>query len=124
MEQKNNIQDRLNTLTQMKQMAHEANGYLKAGELDAIGQLLDEAWFLKKQLASGISNGTIDELYQTARQAGAIGGKITGAGGGGFLLLYCPCERQEAVRQALSSLRELPFNLELDGSKVIFHYRR
>jgi D-glycero-alpha-D-manno-heptose-7-phosphate kinase len=78
---------------------------------------------LKKQLASKVSNVTIDAIYEAARKAGAIGGKITGAGGGGFLLLYCPYEKREAVRDALSSLVELPFQLEPDGSKVIFNYR-
>jgi len=75
-------------------------------------------------LADQISNGVIDSMYQIARQAGAIGGKITGAGGGGFLLLYCPHEKQDAVRAALHELQELPFQLEPDGSKVIFNYRR
>jgi D-glycero-alpha-D-manno-heptose-7-phosphate kinase len=66
----------------------------------------------------------IDELYGVARQAGALGGKITGAGGGGYLLLYCPRDKQDNVRTALSSLLELPFHLARDGSKVIFNYRR
>jgi D-glycero-alpha-D-manno-heptose-7-phosphate kinase len=63
----------------------------------------------------------LDDLYAAARKAGAIGGKISGAGGGGFLLLYCPPRYQDEVRQALRSLRELPFRLDPDGSKVIFH---
>jgi D-glycero-alpha-D-manno-heptose-7-phosphate kinase len=63
-------------------------------------------------------------MYAAARRAGAIGGKIAGAGGGGFLLLYCPPEKREAVRASLSQLRELPFQIEPDGSKVIFNYRR
>jgi D-glycero-alpha-D-manno-heptose-7-phosphate kinase len=75
-------------------------------------------------MASGISNGSIDGYYQRARQAGALGGKITGAGGGGYLLLYCPVHKQEDVRCALKELTELPFNTEQDGSKVIFNYRR
>lgn len=75
-------------------------------------------------MASQISNGHIDGMYATARRAGALGGKITGAGGGGFLLLYCPRECQPAVREALKDYRELPFHLERDGSKVIFNYRR
>ena len=78
----------------------------------------------KKQLASRISNGTLDELYKAARNAGAIGGKITGAGGGGFLLLYCPQHRQDDVRAALHGLPELPLRLERDGTKVIFNCRR
>jgi D-glycero-alpha-D-manno-heptose-7-phosphate kinase len=95
-----------------------------AGNPDAIGQLLHESWLLKQQLASQISNTMLDEIYCLARKAGAIGGKISGAGGGGFLLLYCPYERQDAVRTALAGLQELPFKLEPDGSKVIFNYLR
>jgi len=71
-----------------------------------------------------VSNGALDALYTAAREAGALGGKIAGAGGGGFLLVYCPLDKQEAVRQALSHLRELPFQFERDGSKVIFNIRR
>ena len=63
-------------------------------------------------------------MYETARRAGAIGGKLTGAGGGGFLLLYVPYECQNKVRAALHGLQELPFRLEADGTKVIFNYRR
>lgn len=123
-EQKNNIQQRLNVLRKLKQLAYVARDEIIAGNLDAIGHLLHESWELKKQLASRITNGEIDEIYQAARGAGALGGKITGAGGGGFLLLYCPHERQEALRNALSELQELPFQLEGDGTKVIFNYRR
>ena len=71
-----------------------------------------------------VSNKSIDGFYRLARKAGALGGKITGAGGGGFLLLYCPLKKQEAVRSALAHLRELPFGLEQDGTKVIFNIRR
>ncbi len=123
-EQKNNINARKLILRQMAEMAVTASQELRSGNIEAIGELLHEAWVLKKQLASGISNGEIDALYDDARRAGAIGGKITGAGGGGFLLLYCPHEKQEAVRQALHCLQELPFKLESDGSKVIFNYKR
>jgi D-glycero-alpha-D-manno-heptose-7-phosphate kinase len=86
--------------------------------------LLNQSWELKKRLAGTISNGYIDEMYDTARRAGAIGGKIAGAGGGGFLLLYVPYECQSDVRNALNGLQELPFRLESDGTKVIFNYRR
>lgn len=123
-EQKNNIQDRLQVLRQLKGMAYAAHEELKSGNLDALGYLLHESWQLKKTLASGISNSYIDDLYEAAHQAGALGGKITGAGGGGFLMLYCQHEKQEAVREALKDLQELPFALEQDGSKVIFNYRR
>ncbi|MCI0395205.1 MAG: GHMP kinase [Chloroflexi bacterium] len=123
-EQKNNIDQRRPILRQMKQMAETACQQLLEGELDAIGHLLHESWLLKKQLASKISNNALDELYQVARRAGALGGKITGAGGGGFLFLYCPHDKQEAVRAALPELQELPFKIEPDGTKVIFNYQR
>ncbi len=123
-EQQVNISQRMAILREMKGMAHTARRELEAGNIDSLGQLLHESWQLKKQLASRISNGLIEETYQTARSAGALGGKILGAGGGGFLLLYCPFERRESVRAALKDLQELPFQLEPDGSKVIFNYRR
>jgi len=123
-EQKNNIHDRLYVLRTLKQMAYQARDELLRGNVDAIGELLHESWMFKKQLASQISNPEIDEMYRAAREAGATGGKISGAGGGGFLLLYCPYERQEAVRYTLRNLQELPFLMEQDGSKVIFNYRR
>jgi D-glycero-alpha-D-manno-heptose-7-phosphate kinase len=123
-EQKHNINERLPVLREMKQMAYEAHQYLKAGDVDVIGELLHESWKLKKQLAKHISNGSIESIYSVARKAGAVGGKITGAGGGGFLLLYCSHDRQMAVRNALQPLQELPFRIEPDGTKVIFNYRR
>jgi D-glycero-alpha-D-manno-heptose-7-phosphate kinase len=123
-EQVHNINHRLDVLREMKRLALEARACLQAGAFDDFGLLLHRGWEFKKQLASQISNGTIDALYDTARQAGALGGKITGAGGGGFLLLYCPHHRQDDVRTALRDLPELPFHLERDGSKVIFNYRR
>jgi D-glycero-alpha-D-manno-heptose-7-phosphate kinase len=79
---------------------------------------------MKKSLATCISNGCIDELYEKALKAGASGGKVAGAGGGGFLLLYCQPAYQHRVRKALIDLKELPFRLERDGSKVIFNVRR
>jgi D-glycero-alpha-D-manno-heptose-7-phosphate kinase len=123
-EQKTNINARLEILCRIKAQALEAYHCLEAGNLDGIGELLDETWQLKKQMASGISNGVIEEMYQSARQAGAIGGKISGAGGGGFLLLYCAHRYQDKVREALAGLQELSFNFENEGTKVIFNYQR
>jgi D-glycero-alpha-D-manno-heptose-7-phosphate kinase len=123
-EQKANIDDHRETLSQMRGFAFEAKDVILAGAFDELGKLLDRSWKLKKQLASKISNAKIDEMYEAARRAGAIGGKIAGSGGGGFLLLYCPKERQDEVRRALKGLTELPFHFEPDGSKVIFNYRR
>ena len=123
-EQKQNLNDRSNVLREMKRIAYVARDELRSGNLDAIGELLHVSWQLKKQLASKISNGEINDIYESAIRAGAVGGKITGAGGGGFLLLYCRHEKQEAVRSALGRLQELPFQLEAEGSKVIFNYQR
>jgi D-glycero-alpha-D-manno-heptose-7-phosphate kinase len=123
-EQKTNIGQRLSLLRQLKKMAYDARDELVSGNLNAIGEMLHESWVLKKELASQISNNTIDDMYNAALNAGAIGGKISGAGGGGFLLLFCPYEKQDSVREALTGLQELPFSLEQDGTKVIFNYRR
>ena len=123
-EQVDNLKDRLSELREIKHMAYEARCAIKTGNIDALGAMLHQSWELKKRLAGTITNGIIDELYEMARSAGAIGGKIAGAGGGGFLLLYVPLERQNQVRMKLNRLQELPFRLEADGTKVIFNYRR
>ena len=123
-EQETNIKIHMSVLRGIKSIAETARDELCAGNIDAVGYLLDESWHLKKQLASKVSNGSIDTLYETARRAGALGGKITGAGGGGFLLLYCPLDKLDEVRSALKDLHELPFQLEKSGTKVIFDYRR
>jgi D-glycero-alpha-D-manno-heptose-7-phosphate kinase len=124
LEQTNNIRNRIEVLNEMKAIAYQACDELESGRLDQFGRLLDETWQLKKQLASKISNNSFNDIYNAARSAGAIGGKITGAGGGGFMLLYCPKERQEAVRETLKNMQELPIRSEADGTKVIFNYQR
>jgi len=123
-EQKSNVHNHLDVLRALKTLAQDGRELLETGRIDGFGKLLHQGWGLKKQLASRISNGHIDAIYETARRAGALGGKITGAGNGGYLLLYCPHERQDAVRSALHPLVELPFHLERFGSRVIFNYRR
>ena len=123
-EQKQNIVDRLEILREIKNIAYTARNEIESSNFDAIGEHMHKSWLLKKQLAGSISNEVIDDIYNAAHKAGALGGKITGAGGGGFFLVYCPIEKQEPVRVALSSLQELPFLLERDGSKVIFNNRR
>jgi D-glycero-alpha-D-manno-heptose-7-phosphate kinase len=122
-EQERNVGNRIGELREIKQMAAEARSDIEKGNFDNLGVLIHQSWELKKRLAGMISNGRINDLYDTARRAGAIGGKITGAGGGGFLLLYVPYECQKNVRAALRGLQELPFRLEADGTKVIFNYR-
>ncbi len=123
-EQETNIPSRLDVLSEMKQLAMIAREKLERGNIEELGHMLHYGWNLKKKLASKITNPRIDEMYQSARRAGALGGKITGAGGGGFLLLFCPRETQADVRNALHHLRELPFKLEREGVKPIFNYPR
>ncbi|GAH71358.1 unnamed protein product [marine sediment metagenome] len=76
---------------------------------------------MKKQMESSITNPTIEAIYEAGKKAGAVGGKITGAGGGGFILFSCPVEKQAQVRKALKNLRELPFQFDRNGSQVIFN---
>jgi D-glycero-alpha-D-manno-heptose-7-phosphate kinase len=123
-EQKANISEHLEILAQMAKQAYEARDALLAGEYDAFGEVIHRGWELKKQLASRVSSSQIDDILNSAIRAGAIGGKVTGAGGGGFILLYCRREKRDDVRAALHGLRELPLFLEYDGSKVILNYRR
>ncbi|KAA3664232.1 MAG: GHMP kinase [Chloroflexi bacterium] len=123
-EQKQNIGDRTTILGEMKDIAHTARAEIEAGKVDSVGELLHASWELKKQLATQISNPALDDMYKTARRSGALGGKISGAGGGGFLLLYCPNGSQEKVREALNDFQEYRFALGQDGSKIIFDYQR
>lgn len=122
-EQKLNIQQNIAVLSEMQKLALAAKKAVLEENFDEIGLLMHRGWQLKKELASKVSNSEIDDIYQVARDAGAVGGKITGAGGGGFLLIYCTNGQQDDVRTALNRLRELPFRFQSDGSKVIFNYR-
>ncbi|HEB71916.1 MAG TPA: GHMP kinase [Nitrospirae bacterium] len=119
-EQKASIKSKLEYHHKMVDMAKSIRECLMRGDFDSIGEILHEAWLLKKKLASGISTEAIDKWYESARRAGALGGKIVGAGGGGFLLLYCHEEKQDNVRLALSDLKESPFKFEGQGSKIIY----
>ncbi|HJO34118.1 MAG TPA: GHMP kinase [Anaerolineales bacterium] len=123
-EQRENIGERRASLFGLRDLATQARDCLRSGDLTTFGELLHQGWELKKGLASGVSNRALDEYYGVAQDAGALGGKISGAGGGGFLLLYCPLAAQDDVRQALSTLRELPFTFERDGSRVVFNLGR
>ncbi len=121
--QRSNIESRRAELREMKKLAYEAAGCLTQGKVDNFGEIMHCGWEFKKRLTDAVSNTDIDDMYTRARKAGAIGGKICGAGGGGFLLLYCRPESQEQVRQALPDLQEYNFRLKEDGSKVIFDYQ-
>ena len=122
-EQKNNIKsdDTISALKRMVAMVEEAKQSLKSSHLDDFGKILHENWMLKKSLASGITNNFINEAYDAAIEAGAIGGKLLGAGGGGFLLFYVPQSNQTQVSDSLKSLRKFDFKFEEEGSKLI-HY--
>ncbi len=123
-EQKENVRNNLEVLKNLKRHALQIKNAIEGKEFSLIGGILNESWMNKKKLAGKISNPHFDDMYETALSAGATGGKIAGAGGGGFLLLYVPRQKQESVRNALRRYREMPFLLEQDGSKVIFNLRR
>lgn len=123
-EQKANIEDKREFLDRMKAQVLEVETALTEGNMNKVGRLMQAGWEWKKQMSGRISSQEIDMLYESALDAGATGGKVAGAGGGGFLLLYCPPDRQSAVRDVLAEMKELPFSLERDGTKVIFNARR
>jgi len=108
-------------LHEVRRLADRMRDALENEKLNIFGSLLDEAWQAKKRVSSAISTSRIDRLYQLAREQGALGGKITGAGGGGFLLLYCEADRQEAVRRAMSveGVREMAFTFDFQGAQVL-----
>jgi D-glycero-alpha-D-manno-heptose-7-phosphate kinase len=110
----------LDRLHRIKAAVADARRCLERGDLDGIGKLLDEGWRQKRAITAGISTDRIDECYALALEAGALGGKITGAGGGGFMLLYCHEERQDAVTHALETrgLRRMDFHFERKGVSV------
>ena len=123
-EQKANIDDKRQSLDRIKGQVAEVEASLTGGSMNKVGRLMQAGWEWKKSMTGRISSPQIDSLYERALDAGATGGKIAGAGGGGFLLLYCPPDRQSSVREVLAEMQELPFSLERDGTKVIFNARR
>jgi len=122
-EQKENTQqgDKMDCLKKLRDMALELKERLNDdASADIFGKTLHQGWLLKKQLASSISNDKIDECYEKALSAGALGGKVLGAGGGGFMLLYCPKQKQSQVKKVLNYLPDLEFSFEPEGSKIIY----
>ena len=114
-------ESRMKHLLRMRELVDELKKILVEGrDLRSFGEVLGKGWKHKREIADGISNSAIDETYDRALKAGAVGGKILGAGGGGFLLLYVELEDQANVIQALSDLRRLPFRFEQRGSHVIY----
>ena len=117
------MKDKTQQLLEMYQLVDDAEKILtdKNTSLDEFGKLLDYTWQLKRGISSGISTDSIDEQYERAKKAGALGGKLLGAGGGGFLLFYVPKDKQADVKKALAGQMYVPFSFENDGTKVI-HY--
>lgn len=116
-----NMSNKKQELSRMREMVDEALEILNSSVIDIkdFGKLLHESWLLKRGLSSKVSNEQIDQLYQSALECGAIGGKILGAGGGGFLLLFVPPERQNDVRKKLRQLVHVPFCFEYGGSRLV-----
>ena len=123
-EQTANISDRLPQLDELRDLAGEAASGLRAGDVNALGTALNKSWQVKRALASGVSNSEIDEAVEASLAAGATGAKVTGAGGGGFLLVVCPLESQRAVREKLAHMKELPISIEPFGSRVVLNVHR
>ena len=123
-EQADNIGTRLAQLDSLRDLAAATSELLRHGDVEAVGEAIRLGWETKRQLASGVSNERIDHMVEEALAAGATGVKVTGAGGGGFLLVICPPERQRAVRHRLGTLKELPVGLDRLGSRVVLNIMR
>ena len=115
--------DKTQQLKDMLALVDEAEGILcnKNASLNEFGKLLDTTWKLKRGIGAKVSNGSIDELYASAIKAGALGGKLLGAGGGGFLLFYCEKEKQNELKKAMEQLMIVPFNFENEGTQILYY---
>ena len=120
-QQKKNMQNKIESLLKMKNIVTEAKKHLINDHLDEFGKMLHKNWLEKRRLARNITNTEIDFYYKRALSGGAMGGKICGAGGGGFLLLYCPIEKQNDIRNNLADLNEVSFKFENKGSRIILN---
>ena len=123
-EQTANIKATRDQLDLLRDLAGLAVDRLRSGDVDAVGEAMRKGWEAKRQLAAGISNAQVDSAVDRALEAGATGAKLTGAGGGGFLLVICPMERQRAVRSSLADMRELPVKLDPLGSRIVLNVLR
>lgn len=115
------ISDRKGLMRRMVQLAFEMKQELESNSLQNIGAMLDENWRLKAQLTSGISDSQIDEWYERGLANGALGGKLLGAGNGGFMMFFAPPEAHDAIKRAMSELRFVKFRLERNGAQIVFY---
>jgi D-glycero-alpha-D-manno-heptose-7-phosphate kinase len=109
-----------NVTRKMVELAGDLRRELQGNRVDAFGSIIHEGWLLKKSLTKGISTDLIDDWYARARRAGAVGGKLLGAGTGGFLMFYAGPERHDEIARALGELRRMTFRFEPAGSRIIF----
>lgn len=117
----NSIEDKKRQLRVMKDLVDESISILTGKfPINDFGLLLNETWQMKQNLSGKITNPEVNNIYNTALQAGATGGKLLGAGGGGFMLIFAPPEKQKAVKDALNQLIHVPFNFEFSGSQIVF----
>lgn len=117
-----NIDTKKAQLRTLQQLVEEGMSVLSGGQdLSAFGDLLHEAWQVKRSLSDKTTNSEVDSVYDTARDAGAVGGKLTGAGGGGFMLLCVPPDRHASVKKALADRIHVPFQFDVSGSQIIFY---
>ena len=114
--QKQKMLEKISLLDKLRSLAEEGRDYLRNNDLSKFSELFNKNWEIKKQLSSQISNPFLDKLYKKALRAGAVGGKISGAGGGGFMLLYCEPKYQKKVKTALRGFAELPFSIDNAGT--------
>lgn len=119
-EQKSKTVENIDTLDKMVDLANELRKAIDNGNITEFGNILHRGWIHKQKLASNMTSPILNSYYEKARQAGAIGGKILGSGGGGFFLFYCDEEKQDKVRKALSDLKETTFKFEPQGSRIIY----
>jgi len=115
-------QEKFNILRKMKELTLEMRDNLNNNRLDNFGEMLHKTWLLKKSLANSIADFEINSIYERGVRAGATGGKVLGAGGGGFILFYCEPEKQDSLRKALSELREFKINFDREGTRIIYSH--
>ena len=113
-------EDKFQIQRRMVSLAYDLRKCLEGNDIDDFGRILHEGWLMKKSLTSGISNGAVDEMYEKGIKAGAMGGKLLGAGGAGFILFYCPKEKQDDFRKQMGNINEMKFHFDDFGSKIIY----